>query len=500
VLDGQLGIERLLQEMAELRAGWERLAEENRQLRHRLAEAEAERDSLQQTVEALRQENAQLRTKLEAAERAQKRPDAPFRRKNRAKAPKRPGRKQGHAPAHRAAPEQVDEEVHEPLAVCPHCGGSDLSEVVDLEPQVVLDVPEGIKPHARRYHNQSGWCGHCRRRVTSRHKEQHSEARGAAGTQVGPRAMSLALDLKHRLGIPFRKVAGVMELLLNLPLSAGALVRMGQRVAPRCEPTITRMVETLRQADVVHADETGWYVVWADSKAWLWVFASPSPKLTLYVIRLSRGIEVPLEVMGPEFIGTLGIDGWAGYLNLPYDKGQCIAHLLRRCRSLLEVNKQGAARFPHQVLRVLSEALQVKALQPELDVVDYKALVAQVHGSLAALLAGHVAYPLNRKFLNHLLTHREELLTFLEVPALTASNNLAEREIRPAVILRKISAGNRTLEGAYVHESLASICRTAERNGLRLPALLPDLLRSTDPNYVLPLLPSWQRSPRSPPS
>jgi transposase len=157
----------------------------------------------------------------------------------------------------------------------------------------------------------------------------------------------------------------------------------------------------------------------------MWVFASPAPKVTLYLIRLSRGIEVPLEVLGPEFIGTLGIDGWAGYLNLPYDKGQCIAHLLRRCRSLLEVNEQGAAPFPHQVLRVLGEALQVKALQSELNVADYQERVAQVQGSLAALLGGNVAHPLNRKFLNHRLNHSNELLTFLDVPALTPSNNLA---------------------------------------------------------------------------
>src|SRR5579872_45492 len=367
-----------------------------------------------------------------------------------------------------------DSRSHEPLEVCPDCGSRDISEIVEAEPQVVIDVPEQVKPQARRYHNQSGWCGRCRKRVTSRHPDQHSEARGAAGTQIGPRAISLALDLKHRVGLPFRKVVGVMEMLLNLRLSPGALVRMGQRVAPRCEPTLITLVEELRQADVVHGDETGWYVVFADGKAWLWVFASPEPKITLYLIRLSRGIEVPLEVLGAEFIGTLGVDGWAGYLNLPYNKGQCIAHLLRRCRSLLEVNKQGAARFPLQVKRVLGEAIEVKALQPVLSPVDYQALCAQVHGSLAALLGGRVEHPLNRKFQNHMLNHQEELLTFLDVPGLTPSNNLAEREIRPAVILRKISAGNRTWEGAYVHETLASISRTAERNGRQLAALLPD--------------------------
>ena len=490
----------LRQEEAELRARCETLLGTYNQVAQELAQVKAERNGLREQVVALRQDNAQLRTKLEAAQRAQKRPDAPFRRKEREGNPKKPGRKKGHAASGRAEPDKVDEEVAVPLDACPHCGGMDLDDVQALDPQVVIDVPEPVGPTVRRYHNQSGWCRCCRKRVISRHKDQHSEARGAAGVQVGPRAIALATDLKHRVGIPFRKVAGVLEMLLGLRVSPGALVRIGQRVAARCEATVDGLVQQLRQADVVHADETGWYVIFADAKAWLWVFTSPEPKVTLYLIRLSRGIEVPLAVLGPEFVGTLGVDGWAGYLNLPYDKGQCIAHLLRRCRSLLEVNKQGAARFPLQVKRVLGEAVQAKALQPVLDPQDYRALVQQVQGNMAALLQGRVEQVLNRKFQKHLLTHQHELFTFLDVPALTPSNNLAEREIRPAVVLRKISAGNRSLEGAWVHECLASICRTAERNGLQLANLLPDLLKSTDPNYLLPLLPIWQTPPRPAPS
>lgn len=489
----------LRQEVAELKKRWTALLVVYGETTEELAETRAERDELRGEVGKLKEQVRDLKAKLEAAQRAQKRPDAPFRRPERKQDPKKPGRPKGHAPARRSKPTEVDEEVKVPLQACPHCGGSELCDVQDLEPQVVIDAPEPVRPKVVRYHNQSGYCQGCKKRVVSRHGAQHSTARGAAGVQVGPKIQALALDLRHSVGLPYRKVALVLEMLLGMTVSPGALVRQGERAAVLCEPTTQALVQQLRQADVVHADETGWHITEADSKPWLWVFTAPEPKITLYQIKLSRGIEVPLEILGDEFIGTLGVDGWAGYLNLPYDKGQCIAHLLRRCRSLLEVNKQGAARFPRQVQQVLGEAMATKALQGCVDGDDYRALVEQVQGRMAALLQGQVEQPLNLKFQRHLLNHHQELFTFLDVPALTPSNNLAEREIRPAVLLRKVSTGNRSLAGAFVQQVLTTICRTAERNGLRLAQLLPDLLRSTAPGQLLPLLPVWQPS-RPPPS
>ena len=488
-------------EMAELTARMESLQKAHQELQERLTKVEQERDELQGQVGALKKDNQELKEKLAKAQRAQKRPDAPFRRNRRKGARKKPGRPSGHEPAQRDQPEEVDHEVQVPLEQCPHCGSPELSEVENLEPQIVIDLPEKVKPTVTRYHNQSGTCLRCGQRGVSRHRDQTSTARGAAGVQVGPRAISQALDLKHRIGIPFRKVCEVLKLLSGLDVSAGGLVRIGQRVAPQCEPTMNALVQHLRQAEVVRADETGWYITEVEgTKPWLWVFTAPAPKITLYQIRLSRGIEVPLEILGDEFVGTLGVDGWAGYLNLPYDKGQCVAHLLRRCWSLQEVNKQGAARFPLHVLRVLGEACALKALEPHLERTDYIALSEQMHEAMSAVLDADIQQPLNRKLQNHLRRHQDELLTFLEVPGMDPSNNLAEQEIRPAVVLRKISAGNRTLEGAYVHEYLASLCRTAQRNGIPFVRILPQLLTSTNPDLILPVLPIWQQSPLPAPS
>ena len=76
------------------------------------------------------------------------------------------------------------------------------------------------------------------------------------------------------------------------------------------------------------------------------------------------------------------------------------------------------------------------------------------------------------------------LLRFLDHDGVDATNNLAEREIRPAVIARKLSAGNRTDEGAETHAVLASVLRTCRRQGRDILEAVVALLRH-GPGHVL---------------
>jgi hypothetical protein len=46
-----------------------------------------------------------------------------------------------------------------------------------------------------------------------------------------------------------------------------------------------------------------------------------------------------------------------------------------------------------------------------------------------------------------------------------ATNNLAERQLRPAVIARKLSCGNKTSRGARTWEILASLAATCAQRG-----------------------------------
>jgi transposase len=471
----------------------ERLAAENAALKQQLTElsviggqsGETEA-SLREQIVALERQVAELKAQLEQAQRAGRRQAAPFRRRKREDNPKKPGRKPGHPPANRPVPDHVDAEIDVPLGACPDCGGE--VDEHGTDEQYLVEVPE-VKPRVTKFVNHYGCCKRCGRGVHSRHPDQTSTATGAAGVQVGPRALAIAVDLKERVGVPYRKVTQMLRLCFDLQVSAGGLARAGQRITKRCTPTYEALLEHLRQSAVVHADETSWHIANAARKAWLWVFATPEG-ITLYAIRLSRGGDVPGAILGETFDGRLVVDGWVAYGSLGYPLAQCNAHLLRRCVELLEVQHGEATEFPLHVKQLLQQAIHLgHARELILDVWGdsfWEQAVHDVEQQFTGLLEAEPSDPDNRRFRNHLLAHRDEVLVFLHDPAIAPTNSLAEREIRPAVVMRKISAGNRTDAGAHAHEVLASLTRTAERGGVRITDLLPDLLRSPGPVVIAP--------------
>ena len=54
---------------------------------------------------------------------------------------------------------------------------------------------------------------------------------------------------------------------------------------------------------------------------------------------------------------------------------------------------------------------------------------------------------------------------FLDHEKAPATNNRAERSLRPAVVRRKLSCGNRTSRGAEAFERMASVLETCAKQG-----------------------------------
>jgi hypothetical protein len=74
--------------------------------------------------------------------------------------------------------------------------------------------------------------------------------------------------------------------------------------------------------------------------------------------------------------------------------------------------------------------------------------------------------PDNARFAKRLRKHRPHILRFLYVDELDATNNLAERQLRPAVITRKTNGCNRTEEGAQTHAILGSVLATCRQQAI----------------------------------
>ena len=94
-----------------------------------------------------------------------------------------------------------------------------------------------------------------------------------------------------------------------------------------------------------------------------------------------------------------------------------------------------------------------------------------------------------KRIVKRLRRHQSDLFTFLDVEGVASDNNFAEREIRPAVILRKNTYGNQSDDGAETQAILMSIFRTLRRRGLDPLHEINRALRHYTLSDTLPPLP-----------
>ena len=165
------------------------------------------------------------------------------------------------------------------------------------------------KPFITRFRVPVARCPKCLRRVQGRHPEQTSTALGSAAVQFGPRLLGFAADLKHRLGVSYRKCSSVLLTLTGVVVASAALVRSGHRLRKLAQPSYDQLVEAASRKAVQHVDETGWKI--GARSAWLWVFADEHA--TLHRIRKSRAHDVVVDVLGEEFAGVLVSDCFLAY-------------------------------------------------------------------------------------------------------------------------------------------------------------------------------------------
>jgi transposase len=437
--------------------------------------------ALQVQVADLQRQVDDLRRQLEQSQQAGKRQATPFRRTRHVENPSKPGRPKGHPWSTRPLPTtEPDRILPVPCDLCPDCQQPLINPVVHQQFQT--DLPP-VVPLVTRFDVHGGTCPCCRRYHQGRHPEMTSAATGAAANQIGPVALTMAAELKHRLGVSYRKITDFFLTYFRLKVSHATLVRAEQRLARRAEPTFRLLQEALRACGVVHADETGWRI--GRLNAWLWVFTCD--RGTIYAIRTSRGHEVAQEILGEHFGGILVVDGWSAYDVLDCRKGRCNGHILRRCRDLLQ---QGQAEADAALLRrfmaILRAGLALAKRYPELSAPEYerqwRAWEDDFDGWLLeeAVQAGEEVQRLRR----HVLSHHDEFMRHLLVPGVPPTNDAAERMIRPSVIVRKVGGCNRTLRGALVHGVLASVMVSIRQRGKRFLELALALWRQATPEAL----------------
>lgn len=422
-------------------------------------------------LDEVEKEVSRLRSELTTALRANKRQAAPFGKKKGKEKPKRPGRKKGHKGYYRQPSHQADEAHEVALDNCPHCGGQ-VEQVRPLD-QIIEELPV-VQPRVVRLRTYRGHCADCGS-VHSTHPLQVGHATGSAQVQLGPGSISWILQLRHRYGLSVHKTCQLLQEMFQLKLSPGAVCHLEQRIAKKLLPDYEQLLQQARQAHCIHADETSWYV--GAPGHWLWVVTNED--LTLYEVADQRSGAVIEQLLGTAFDGILVSDCASVYENFCAKQQKCYAHHLKAIKDALQAYPQSS--YLKLLRRLLRKAIGYEACRKVLKPPDYKVLCDYLEQRADQLLPTYLdengksifdqekcpfqLQEVELKVARRIAKRRQHLLTFLYHQEVPATNNLAERQLRPAVIQRKISCGNKTERGAQAWKINRSILVTDIQRG-----------------------------------
>jgi hypothetical protein len=269
------------------------------------------------------------------------------------------------------------------------------------------------------------------------------------------------------LRLPYDTIKSYLKTIHEIEISEGAIADLRSGLAAKLKPVAEGLKAQIRGSAIVHADETGWRE--DGQNGYVWVFSTPGEQgVRYYVYDQSRGQHVVEGVLGEEFQGVLGSDFYAAYNVYTGRHQRCWVHLLRDLHELKEEHAQDdAVQSWAQELRALYDRAQVfvKAEphgQGEKEKL-YVALCSEVER--LGLLYAQAKHPC-RALAKRVLRHQDELFQFVLVAGLAADNNLAERSLRPLVVVRKISGGTRSAQGSQTRMILASVFATLNARGL----------------------------------
>jgi len=403
----------------------------------------------------------------------------PYHKPAKRKRSRKAGAQPGHAGRRRPRPETVTRRVQDPpLTHCPDCG-SPVHKPRRSRARYIEDVPE-VQPEVTQHTIPRHWCPTCKKHVEPVVDEAMPNA------TFGHRLVTLTAWLHYGLGTSISQVLEVLGHHVQFDLTPGGLVQAWHRLAEVLAAWYDQIGHEVQESGVLHADETGWRV---DGKThWLWCFTTTHA--TYYMIDRSRGSPALSRFFVEAFDGVLVTDFWAAYQSVSCaDQQMCLAHLLREIAAVDEREDSPEwDAFSRKLKRLLRDGLRLKGRE-ELSAEVRQRRAVRIDRRLAELVEWPSGHKEVRRLVKRLRKHRDALFTFLDYANVPPDNNHAEREIRPAVMMRKRLQGNRSANGAETQSVLMSIYRTLQRRGHEPLDTLVDALKAYVRTGQLPPMP-----------
>ncbi len=355
----------------------------------------------------------------------------------------------------------------------------------DTRTRYIEDIPE-IQPEVTEHTIHRDWCPKCKKRVEPVVPDALPKA------TLGHRVVVLSAWLHYALGNTLSQIVEVFNFHLQMKITPGGLIGMWYRLQAILYTWYEQIQQEALRSAVLHGDESGWRV---DGKThWLWCFTNA--RIVYYTIAKSRGSPVVADVLGTLFNGTLVCDFFGAYnLIEAAAKQRCLVHLFRELKKVLEKNTSAEWKaFCKLLKRILRDAMRLSDRRDTMQPEDFKRRRTLLDTRLSKMCSSEYTDKDCRRLIKRLSRCKDELFIFVDNPSVAADNNHAERQIRPAVTMRKNIYGNRSVQGAETQAVLMSLFRTLHLRGIDPVETLCSLIKASLTTGSLPPLPVHETS------
>jgi len=422
---------------------------------------------LKKEIKLLREENKCLKEtilaltkrieELETIFKEKQKPD--FVKENVKEEPKISGQKEGHKGYSRHVPERIDEIKEHKLDLCPICG-EPVSDTQEIRERIIEDIEQPKTKNTKHLIHRC-YCKKCDKIVEPEIEDALPNAR------FGLKLMLLILILKLDSRIPSNKIVSLLDSVFHIKISDGEIYSILNQLAEAFGDYYNELEQKIREALVKYIDETGWRINGKNN--WLWIFIND--EVALYIVRKRRNHKVPYDLLGNQEGKTVVSDRLISYDELQKKSGCdhqiCWTHLLRNSKDLAEHYKE--AKYIHKRMKFIYRKAKENKTCKE-DLLQWIDLIASRRYRSTEVY----------KFVKSICRkHREDLFRFIDNPQIKPTNNLAERGIRPAVVIRKISGGSRSKNGAETTSRLLSVLQTAKLQAKDYIGFMSNLLQTT---------------------
>jgi transposase len=378
------------------------------------------------------------------------------------------GKKRGGQPGHKKhergllPDEQVTRRHELKPQECEGCGGRLFG--VDPVPyrHQVVEMPRFVAT-VDEYQLHELFCGGCKIWTRAGLPD------GVPTGNFGPRLQAMIAVCSGAYRLSKRSIEELVHDFFGVKISLGSICNLQHATSEALQVPVAQVVAAIKNSEIAHADETGWYE--HGKRAWLWVALNTS--LAVFLVRNSRGAVVAKELLGDAFAGLLVSDRWNGYNWLAVARRQlCWAHLNRLWTAFSERGGQ-AETLGHALLHETRQMFLWWSLVRcgTLSRADFGNQMVELQARTEALLDNGAVMDEGKtaRQCREVLKLKGALWTFVRVEGVEPTNNTAERAVRHAVLWRRASFGTDSDNGSrFVERILTTVAtlRLQKRNVL----------------------------------